>query len=257
MVRLRFPSRLSLLQVIRNQHGGTAVKVFHKFEKVDFNHRKAALELNFLQTCRSFNVIPIFLQIRVTNKSLQRSQAYQKCLNYLLSAEINNNKKNLQVLINEFSSGKSNLLHILNFLDFNHVSNIIISKNEKPILKCKYTHIKKLRDLVAGCKVNPSRFSHDPNKIICNFSLYVLAEHEKSLLCKGLRFSVPPKKYDDFLTQFEFLHRDTIMFEMKSENRDFLKNKLKEICFSTLKLPSFDKFEKIIRCGVYSIKRPN
>ena len=59
-------------------------------------------------------------------------------------------------------------------------------------------------------------------------------------------FCIPPKKieYADFLTQFELLYRDTIMFEMKSENRDFLKNKLKDICFSTLKSYSFDKVEK-------------
>ena len=31
---------------------------------------------------------------------------------------------------------------------------------------------------------------------------------------------------------------------MKSENHDFLKNKLKDICFSTLKSHSFDKVEK-------------
>ena len=34
------------------------------------------------------------------------------------------------------------------------------------------------------------------------------------------------------------------MFEMKSKNRDFLKNKLKDICFSTLKSYSFDKVQK-------------
>ena len=34
------------------------------------------------------------------------------------------------------------------------------------------------------------------------------------------------------------------MFEMKSENHDFLKSKLKNICFSTLKSYSFDKVEK-------------
>ena len=34
------------------------------------------------------------------------------------------------------------------------------------------------------------------------------------------------------------------MFEMKSENRDFLKNKLKHICFTTLKSYSFDKVDK-------------
>ena len=34
------------------------------------------------------------------------------------------------------------------------------------------------------------------------------------------------------------------MFEMESENHDFLKNKLKDICFSTLKLYTFNKVEK-------------
>ena len=75
--------------------------------------------------------------------------------------------------------------------------------------------------------------------------LHALTEDEKSLLCKGLRFSIPPKKieYADFLIQFKLLYRDTL-FEMKSKNRHFLKTKLKDICFSTLKLYSYDKVEK-------------
>ena len=76
LVRLRFPSRLSLLQVIRNRYGDT-VKLVCKFQKVDFEYRKAALGLNFLETCRSFNGFPKFLQSRVANKNFQRSQADQ------------------------------------------------------------------------------------------------------------------------------------------------------------------------------------
>ena len=34
------------------------------------------------------------------------------------------------------------------------------------------------------------------------------------------------------------------MLEIKFENRDFLKKKLKDICLSTLKSYSFDKVEK-------------
>ena len=34
------------------------------------------------------------------------------------------------------------------------------------------------------------------------------------------------------------------MLEIKSENRDFLKKKLKDICLFTLKSYSFDKVEK-------------
>ena len=35
-----------------------------------------------------------------------------------------------------------------------------------------------------------------------------------------------------------------LMFEMKSEICDFPKNKLKDVCFSTMKLYGFDKVEK-------------
>ena len=48
LVRLRFSSKLSLLQVIRNQYDRTVVKLVRKFEKVHFKYRKAALDLNFL-----------------------------------------------------------------------------------------------------------------------------------------------------------------------------------------------------------------
>ena len=92
---------------------------------------KAALNLKFLKTCRSFNVTAKFLQFCVASKSLRGSQAYQKCLNHLHLAEINNREKDLEVLVNELSLVKSTLLRILNFLDFNHVCNIIISNNEK------------------------------------------------------------------------------------------------------------------------------
>ena len=70
LVRLKFPRRLPLLQVIRNQYGGTIVKLVRKFEKIDFQHRKAALDVNFLQTCQSFNVLPEFLQFCIASKSL-------------------------------------------------------------------------------------------------------------------------------------------------------------------------------------------
>ena len=96
---------------------------------------------------------------------------------------------------------------------------------------------------ISGYEVNPTRFSHDLIDIIFNFSSYILIEDKNSFICTGVRFSVPPKKieYADFLTQFELLY---ITFEMKSENCDFLKNKLKDICFSTLKSYTLDKVEK-------------
>ena len=70
LVRLKFTTRFSLLQVIRKRYGDTNVKLVRKFEKVDFKDRKAALDLNFLQVCRIFNVIPKYFQFSVANKNL-------------------------------------------------------------------------------------------------------------------------------------------------------------------------------------------
>ena len=48
----------------------TYVSFFHK---LDFKHRKAALDLQFLKTCQDFRVTPKFLQFHVANDSLKQS----------------------------------------------------------------------------------------------------------------------------------------------------------------------------------------
>ena len=53
---LRFPNNLSLIQVIRNLHDRTVVKLVCRFQELDFNHQKAALDLKFLKTCQKFKV---------------------------------------------------------------------------------------------------------------------------------------------------------------------------------------------------------
>ena len=54
LIRLRFPKNLSFIQVIHNRYDRTLVKLLRKFENLDFKHRKAALNLQFLKTCRDF-----------------------------------------------------------------------------------------------------------------------------------------------------------------------------------------------------------
>ena len=100
-----------------------------------------------------------------------------------------------------------------------------------------------MRNLIPGYKPETSLDCHDPEKLISNFSSHILSDFEKSLLCKGLRFALPPKKIDyaDFLLQFELLYRDTLQFHLPSEKHDLLENKLKDNCFSTLNSYNFYK----------------
>ena len=196
LIRLRFPKNLSLIQVIHKRYGNTVVKLVRRFDKLDFKYRKAALDSQFLKTCQEFKVNPKFLQFRVSNDSLRQSQTYQTCKKRFLPEEIRIKKKNLKTLVRELSTVKEELLGSISFLDANQVFNLIVSSNEKSILKCRHVQQKKLRNLIPGYKPETYLDSHDPEKVISNFSSHILSDSEKSLLCKGLRFALPAKKID-------------------------------------------------------------
>ena len=92
---------------------------------------------------------------------------------------------------------------------------------------------KKLNNLLKDKKPQ-----HDPEKIIFNYSRYVLSEAEKSLLLKGLHFNIPLKKFNhaDYLVDFELFYRDIRNLQVLSaEDLDFIKNKTKDIALSSFR----------------------
>ena len=63
------------------------------------------------------------------------------------------------------------------------------------------------------CKLSNSvvgYVSHEPEKVIHNFSSHILTDAEKSVLFRGLRFALLPKtlEYTDYIVSFELLYRD-------------------------------------------------
>ena len=71
---------------------------------------------------------------------------------------------------------------------------------------------------------------NDPVKFIFNYSNIFLSDAEKSLLVKGLKFSIPPKKlnYADYLVNFELFYRSIYNFDnMSNENLDFVERKFR------------------------------
>ena len=150
LIRLTFLKNMSLTQVIHKPYGNTVAKLVRRFEKLDFKHQKAALDLQFLKTCQEFKVTPKFLQFRVANDTLRQSQTYEICKKRLLLEEIRIKKKNLKTLVRELSAVKEELLHSISFLDINQVFTLIVSTNENSILKCRHAQQKKLRNLIPG-----------------------------------------------------------------------------------------------------------
>ena len=95
--------------------------------------------------------------------------------------------------------------------------------------RAKSIQNKNLRNLVLENSNLISETSHNPEKVIFNSSNHELSGDEKSLLCKGLNFSIPPKllDYADHVLPFKLLFRDINRNEMPNEDKEFIKSRLK------------------------------
>ena len=62
IAQIRFPASFSLIGVLRTRYGCDLVKEVRTLEKLDFKHKKAILDLDFLISCRKNSVFLKFLQ---------------------------------------------------------------------------------------------------------------------------------------------------------------------------------------------------
>ena len=123
---------------VRKRYSGEILKTIRNFKKVDYKFGKAKLDIDFLIKCQRENVIPNFLQFRLTNKDLRNSVTYIKCQQNLLQTEIKNKKSHQRTLQNEFNRLGNDLQFSLNCIDFAHISAIFLSSNDN-LLKTQKT----------------------------------------------------------------------------------------------------------------------
>ena len=74
------------------------------------------------------------------------------------------------------------------------------------------------------------------DKCIYNFSDYKLTESEKSGLCKGLEFAIPPNKleYADFMLPFELLPHDVKNTDLSVPLTKAVKSKILDTGFFSI-----------------------
>ena len=176
-------------------------------------------------------MIPKFLNFRLANRSLRFSLTYAHCQSNLLLEEIRLKKSNVRVLRKEFDNLRSSLQQQINSIDFAHICSKFLKINDLKLKSNSVVQQKKFCNLL-----KEKRSTQNPEKVIFNFSKYVLSDCEKSLLTKGLNFSIPCKKLDgaDYLVQFELFFRDICNLDILSnEDLDFVKAKTKEAALSS------------------------
>ena len=135
---------------------------------------------------------------RLANRSLRFSLNYAHCQSNLSLEEIRLKKSNVRVLRKEFDNLCSFLQQQIDSIDYAHICSKFLKINDLKLKSNSVVQQKKFCNLL-----KEKRSTQNPEKVIFNFSKYVLSE--KSLLTKGLNFSTPCKKLDyaDYLVQFE------------------------------------------------------
>ena len=102
----------------------------------------------------------------------------------------------------------------LSCLDFSYICSLFLVANDDSILRHGNIQKRKLKTLLEMSLKEVINDSYDPNKVIFNLSSDELVDVVKSVLCKGLTFSVKPKlkpnsiEYSEFLPPSELVFRD-------------------------------------------------
>ena len=139
--------------------------------------------------------------------------------------------------MSEYDRMKQELQNQLPPIDFMHVSSLLLVSNDKAICKNDKIHGKKLQKLIPNIREKSviDNASHDPYKVIYNFSNYHLTDSDKSLPIKGLNFAIPPKKieYSKFLLPFELLLCDTKSNSESSLDLASVKAHLQDTAFTS------------------------
>ena len=213
------------------------VKDIRKFEKIDLALRKCKVDLLFLEACLENQVIPKFLNFRVSNLHLKTSRVYCACHLKLLREEIALKRSRMKTLEKDFNTRKRKSGGTLGIIVYPHVCCLFLNKNDKKLKNKQDINSKKLFKL----GIDSSKTSYDPEKVIFNYSSHVLTESEKSLLCKALNFAIPPDKleYSDFLLPFELLYREIQNLDVTDQKKQILKARIKDSALS-----SFNSYNK-------------
>ena len=153
--------------------------------------------------------------------------------------------KSIRALNKKITSMKNNLYNEMSFIDYVHVITKFLVSNDKNIYKIRKNQGKKLHNLFLNNSYHNSVTSHNPDKVIFNFSSHVLNTTEKSLLSKGLNFAIPSKNinYADYMIPFELLYRDVDSLEVSNLDKEFIKSRLRDSTFSSY-MDTSKTFEK-------------
>ena len=161
----------------------------------------------------------------------------------MLEEEIKSKRKRINTFEKDTQRVKEELQRTLSVLDFSYICFLFLVANDKSILHHDNIQKRKLQNLLKISSNNIFSDSHNPDRVIFNFSSYELTDEEKNVLFKGLNFSVKPGwiEYSEFLLSFELLFRDIKREDLCNDDMSLIKARLLDTALTSYQNFSSDK----------------
>src|SRR5215469_14177192 len=190
-----------LKQFIITKHGQDGMKTVYRLQKFQKQKEKAKLDLDFLNICRAYGVIPKFLRFKLYSNRHLNSNLVKSCLHGLLLKEIKFKNKVYDNWVIKVKDTNFLLNSRFNCLELFCIKRFINTYIDNYINKCKNIHHNKLKKL----NLLISNTHTHSNEFIFNFSSYNLSKDETRLLALGLEFKLPKYRinYTDYFFSFE------------------------------------------------------
>ena len=144
---------------------------------------------------------------------------------------------------NDTQRVKEELQRTFSVLDISYICSLFLVANDKSILRHDNIHKRKLQNLLKISSNNIFSDSHNPDKVIFNFSSHKLTDDEKNVLCKGLNFSVNPAsiEYSEILLPFQLLFREIKHEDLCNEDMSVIKARLLDTALTSYQNFSRDR----------------
>ena len=170
--------------------------VLHLYDELKKSHERGQsflLDLKFLKSCRSNNVIPKFLWFRTANPYLLNTRAYRQCQQRLLVEEIRLKYKDWNRWKKIYSYHLNQMKEILPEDLLKRVLDYISDRSIAVLCVKDSTLTKKLDALKQSMIVIEKVNRH----VVKNFSTRKLSDEEIQCLAHGLDYGLVPKDIDD------------------------------------------------------------
>jgi len=216
---------LNVESYVRCNYGRYGLVIYRAVKKFYLRIESVKLDLYYLKSCRSNDIMPTFLWFKTANHNLRVSPEYTASQKRLLNAEIKYKHQHLRNLKKSYQESISTLQTLCPNDIIQRLHEIITTICKSVIVKKKQTIEKKLNKL--GFVKEPKNVL-DRSRVITDLTNNKVSPDQLDVLAHGLDYSLLPKQFDTLnaVGNIEkFFHSITDIFQYQKKIMADMKEK--------------------------------